>query len=165
MGYFNKVMLMGNVTRDPELRVVGNDTKVCDFGLATNRRYRTANGEDREETLFVDCSAFGRIAEVLAEYANKGKPLFIEGRLKFDSWEDRTTGAKRNKISVVVETFQFVGMKESAGENRPGERGSPRNPRNAPPRRRDAREGAPAATADESADMFDDAHYEEDIPF
>src|SRR5688500_13433211 len=87
MPSFNKVLLMGNLTRDPQLRHLANSTVVAEFGLACNRRYRTAAGEDREEVAFVDCTAFGRQAETIGQYCTKGKPLFVEGRLKYDTWE------------------------------------------------------------------------------
>ena len=121
MSSFNKVMLMGNLTRDPQVKHLPSNTVVADFGLACSRRYRTATGEDREEATFVDCSAFGRQAEVISQFCKKGKPLFIEGRLKFDSWDDKQTGAKRSKLSVVVENFQFVGGRDEAtGPGSPG---------------------------------------------
>lgn len=115
MPSFNQVMLMGNITRDPQLKQLPSQTVVAEFGLAVNRRYRTSDGEEREETCFVDCSAFGKQAEVLAEYAGKGKPLFVQGRLKYDTWEDKQNGAKRSKLSVVVENFQFVGGRDGSG--------------------------------------------------
>ncbi len=114
---FNKVMLMGHVTRDPELRQIPsqNDTPtpLADFGLACNRRYRSAAGEDREETLFIDCTVFGKSADTIARYVKKGKALFIEGRLRYETWEDNQ-GNKRSKVSVVVDTFQFVGGRDEA---------------------------------------------------
>ena len=114
MGFVNKVMLLGNTTREPNLRQLPSGTTVCDFGLATNRKYRSAAGEDKEETCFVDCAAFGKQAEVLHQYATKGKPLFVQGRLKYDTWEDKT-GAKRSKLSVTVENFQFLGSRDGGG--------------------------------------------------
>jgi single-strand DNA-binding protein len=114
MPSFNQVLLMGNVTRDPQLKTLPNGSQVADFGLAVNRKYRTAQGEDKEETCFVDCTAFGKQAEVIGQYCAKGKPLFIEGRLKFDTWEDKA-GGKRSKLSVVVNNFQFVGGREQEG--------------------------------------------------
>ena len=87
MASFNKVMMMGNLTRDPELRTLPSGTSVCDIGMATNRRYKTQDGQDREETCFVDLVVFGRQAEVLHQYKKKGDPLFIEGRLKLDTWD------------------------------------------------------------------------------
>src|SRR5438046_2777128 len=87
---------------------------VAEFGRAGNRRYRTQQGEDKEETLFVDCTAFGKQAEVINQYCTKGKPLFIEGRLKYESWDDKNGGGKRSKVTVVVENFQFVGSRNDA---------------------------------------------------
>lgn len=112
MSSFNKVLLMGNLTRDPQVRTLPSKSLVADFGLACSRRFKTAAGEDREETAFVDCSAFGRQAEVINQFCKKGKPLFVEGRLKFDTWDDKTSGAKRSKLTVVVENFQFVGGRD-----------------------------------------------------
>jgi single-strand DNA-binding protein len=111
MPSFNKVILMGNLTRDPQLKHLPNNLVVAEFGLACNRRYRTAAGEDKEEVAFVDCAAFGRQAETIGQYCTKGKPLFIEGRLKYDSWEDKSGQGKRSKLTVTVENFQFIGAK------------------------------------------------------
>ena len=111
MGFVNKIILMGNTTRDPELRQLPSGTTVCDFGMATNRVYKTAAGEEKQETVFVDCTAFGRTAEVIAEYCPKGRSLFVEGRLHYETWEDKT-GNRRSKLSVIVENFQFVGGRE-----------------------------------------------------
>ena len=108
MANFNRVILLGNLTRDPQLRYLPNNTAVCEFGLAVNRRWRDADGNMREETCFVDVSAFGRQAETINQYMAKGRPILIEGRLKFDSWTAQD-GSKRSKLSVVAERFQFVG--------------------------------------------------------
>lgn len=113
----NKVMLGGNLTRDIETREVGSGM-VANFGIAINRKYKTASGEQREEATFVDCEAWGRQAEVMAQYLSKGSPVFIEGRLKLDQWQE-DDGTKRSKMRVVVESFQFI----SGG----GERGSEDN--------------------------------------
>lgn len=107
-GSFNKVMLMGNLTRDVEIRHTSGNTAVGNFGLAVNRRFKTQSGEQREEVTFIDCEAWGRTAEVMSQYLSKGRSVFIEGRLKLDQWEDRNGGGKRSKLSVVVENFQFV---------------------------------------------------------
>ena len=85
---FNKVMLMGNLTRDPQVKQLPTNTTVVEFGLAVSRKFKTASGEDREEVAFVDCSAFGRQAETISQFCTKGKPLFVEGRLRYDSWDD-----------------------------------------------------------------------------
>lgn len=116
MASFNRVTLIGNLTRDPQLKQLPNgQTNVVEFGLATSRRYKTAAGEEKEETCFVDCAAFGKQADVIAQWCTKGKPLFIEGRLKFDSWDDKS-GGKRSKLSVVVENFQFLGGRDHASD-------------------------------------------------
>ncbi|HVS70524.1 MAG TPA: single-stranded DNA-binding protein [Phycisphaerae bacterium] len=111
MGFVNKVMLMGNLTRDPELRQLPSGSAVCDFTIATNRVYKTAAGEEKQETVFADCTAFGRTGEVIAEYCVQGRPLFVEGRLHYETWEDKA-GNRRSKLSVIVESFQFVGSRE-----------------------------------------------------
>ena len=114
MANLNKVMLIGNLTRDPELKHTPGGQAVCEIALAVNRKYRTKEGEDRDETTFVDCEAWGKQAEVLKQYMSKGKPLFVEGRLKLDTWEDKE-GGKRSKMRVVIENFQFLGTAGGAG--------------------------------------------------
>src|ERR687894_784801 len=120
MPSFNKVVLMGNLTRDPQLKHLPSSVVVAEFGLACNRRFRTAAGEDKEEVAFVDCTAFGRQAETIGQYCTKGKPLFVEGRLKYDAWDDKQGGGKRSKLTVVVENFQFIGGKGDAASDAPG---------------------------------------------
>lgn len=117
MASFNKVILMGNLTRDIEVKAIAGGQSVAKLGLAMNRRFRTKEGEDREETTFVDCEAWGRTAEVMGQYLRKGQPVFIEGRLKLDQWEDKD-GNKRSQLKVVVENFQFVGSKEGGSSRR-----------------------------------------------
>jgi single-strand DNA-binding protein len=107
MAGFNKVLLMGNLTRDPQLSYTPSQTAVVDFGLAVNRRWTSKGGESKEETCFVDCRAFGRQAENINKYLTKGRPVFVEGRLTFDSWTSQD-GTKRSKHRVTVETFQFL---------------------------------------------------------
>ena len=110
MASYNKVILMGNLTRDPELRTLPNSqTLVCDFSLAVNRRWKDAGGADREEVLFIDCAAFGKTAETIAGNLAKGRPIHVEGRLRLEQWEQ--DGQKRSKIRVVVEQFRFVDRK------------------------------------------------------
>jgi single-strand DNA-binding protein len=116
MPSFNRVTLIGNLTRDPELKSLPSGTAVCEFGLAMNRSYKTAGGEDREETTFVDCTAFAKQAEVLGQYVTKGRALFVEGRLKYDQWDDKNGGGKRSKITVVIDNFQFLGDRQQGGE-------------------------------------------------
>jgi single-strand DNA-binding protein len=105
---YNKVILAGNLTRDPTLRFLPSNTPICDFGLAINRKWKDRDGNQKDETCFVDCSAFGRSATTINEYVKKGEPLLIEGRLRFDIWEDKTTKQKRSKLGVIVEGFQFA---------------------------------------------------------
>ncbi len=108
MASFNRVFLLGNLTRDPELRYTPKGTAVVKLGLAVNRTWRDETGATKEEVTFVDVDAFGRQAETLAQYMRKGRPLFVEGRLRLDSWEDKQTNQKRSKLGVVLESFQFL---------------------------------------------------------
>ena len=149
MPNLNKVMLIGNLTRDPELRYIPSGAAVCEFGLAINRKWKGKDGgAAQEETCFVDCVAWARAAEVIAEYCHKGDPLYVEGRLQLDTWEARD-GAKRSKLRVVIENFQLLGGRKGgdAGEPRPA-------PARAEPAKR-----APADTRGGFAPMDDD------IPF
>ncbi len=114
MSNFNKVLLMGNLTRDPQLTDLPSETAVVDFGLAVNRKWKSREGEDKDETCFVDCRMFGRRAEVINKYCKKGNPLFIEGRLTFDSWQAQD-GTKRSKLRVTVENFEFIGGASGQG--------------------------------------------------
>src|SRR5215216_3810200 len=154
MASFNKVLLMGNLTRDPQLKYLPSQTAVAEFGLACNRKFRTAQGEDREEVTFVDVTAFGKQAEVINQYMTKGKPIFIEGRLKYDSWEDKQGGGKRSKITVVIENFQFVGGRDGGGggggaghEDGAGQDYDQRPQRQAPARQAPAARTAPRPAA------------------
>src|SRR4030043_486734 len=108
MANFNRVYLMGNLTRDPQLSYTPNQTAVVDFGMAVNRKWTSKDGEKKDETCFVDCRAFGRLAENINKYLRKGRPLFVQGRLTFDSWTAQD-GTKRSKHRVTVENFQFLG--------------------------------------------------------
>ena len=137
MASFNKVILVGNLTRDPELRYTPKGTAIAKIGLAVNRTWRTETGEQKEEVTFVDVDAFGKQAETLGQYMRKGSPILIEGRLRLDQWDDKQTGQKRSKLGVVVEGFQFLG-----GGQRPegGAATAPRpaRPATAPPTDGDA---------------------------
>jgi single-strand DNA-binding protein len=131
MSSVNKCILIGNLTRDPQTKQVTSGTLVCEFGIAMNRKYKVGE-EDREEVCFLDCAAFGRQGEVIQKYCQKGKSLYIEGRLKWDSWDDKNGGGKRSKVSVVVENFQFLGGKDDGGQKG----GEEREQNLAPPSRR-----------------------------
>lgn len=126
MPNYNKVLLMGNLTRDIELRHTAGNQPVANFGLAVNRRYKTKEGEAREEVSFFDCEAWGRTAEVMQQYLAKGRPVFIEGRLKQDTWEDQE-GGKRSKVKIVVESFEFINSR-GGGEGGEGGGGTNRAP-------------------------------------
>ncbi|MDB4775667.1 MAG: single-stranded DNA-binding protein [Phycisphaera sp. TMED9] len=116
MPSFNQVILIGNLTRDVELRHTPSNQTVANIGMAMNRQYQTKDGERREEVTFVDCEAWGRQAEVMAQYLSKGRPVMIQGRLKLDSWQDKE-GGNRSKLKVVVENFQFLGSREGGGNS------------------------------------------------
>ena len=115
MANVNKVILIGNVTRDPEVKFTPKGSAVADVGLAINRNYTLDNGEKREETIFVDVELWGRLAEIAGEYAKKGRPIYIEGRLRMDTWEDKTSGQKRSRMKVVGENLQLLGSRPSSG--------------------------------------------------
>ena len=109
MASFNKVILMGNLTRDPELRYTPSGTAIAKMGLAVNRVWRDSEGQQKEEVTFVDVDAFGKQAETIGQYMQKGRPILVEGRLKLDQWEDKNTGQNRSRLGVVLERFTFVG--------------------------------------------------------
>lgn len=115
MPNLNKVQLMGNITRDPEVRYTPKGTAVTDISLAINRNFTGDDGERREETTFVDITFWGRQAEVIGEYMKKGRPLYVEGRLQLDTWEDKASGQQRSRLKVVGENFQFLGSREDGG--------------------------------------------------
>jgi single-strand DNA-binding protein len=182
MASYNRVLLLGNLTRDPALKYTPSQMAVCEFGVACNRKFRTAQGEDREEVTFVDVTAWGKQAEVINQYMTKGKPIFIEGRLKYDQWEDKNGGGKRSKLTVVVENFQFIGGRDGGGgggggdqgrsydreggggeqrggeQQRPQQRGPARQPQNA---------GTPAASRPAPEQPFGEEQQfrDDDIPF
>jgi len=119
MASYNRVILMGNLTRDPELRYLPNNTPVVNFGMAMNRRYKDANGEQQEEATFVDCEAFARRAEVINQYMEKGRSLMVEGRLKLDQWQNQE-GQNRSKLKVIVENFTFTDSRSGGGQGQGG---------------------------------------------
>jgi single-strand DNA-binding protein len=107
MASMNKVVLMGNLTRPPEVKTLPSGNSVCEFGLAINRKFTTRDGDEREEVTYVELSCFGRGGEVIKQYCDKGSPLFVEGRLRYDSWQN-DKGEKRNRLSVIVDNFQLL---------------------------------------------------------
>lgn len=154
MANFNKVILAGNLTRDPELRYTPSGKAICKFALAVNRTWTTETGEKKEEATFVDIDAFGRQAEVIAQYMKKGRPFLVEGRLKLDQWDDKQTGQKRSRLGVILESFSFL------GDTRGGEAGGAPSP--LPPRPAAA---APASAAAPSAPSSDEPPQSDDVPF
>src|ERR1041384_2166550 len=138
MASFNKVILLGNLTRDPEVRYTPKGSAVCDLGVAVNRQYTLDSGEKREEVTYVDVVLWSRLAEIAGEYLKKGRPVFIEGRLQMDTWDDKQTGQKRSKLRVIGETMQLLGSRPPAGtgaaegseEDRPARVAKPATPPN-----------------------------------
>ena len=162
MANFNKVILAGNLTRDPELRYTPKGTAIASFGLAINRRWKSETGEMKEEVTFVDVDAFGRQAEVVAQYMKKGRPFLVEGRLKLDTWEDKNTHQKQSKLKVILESFSFIDSKgPDAGA------GGGAVPSGEPARRpaAPAKPPAAAATAAAPADNGEPPPEEDDVPF
>lgn len=156
MANLNKVFLMGNLTRDPETRVTPGGLSICKFGLAVNRVWRDKEGNQQEETTFVDVDAFGRQAETISKYVTKGRGLFVEGRLKLDQWENNA-GEKRSKLKVVLDNFQFIGGRgDGPGGGDSSDSGGSPYEENSPP----ARSAGPAANKPASRDDIED-----DVPF
>ena len=157
MANLNKVQLIGNVTRDPEVKYTPKGSAVTDLGLAINRFFSPENGEKREETTFVDVTLWGRQAEVAGEYCKKGRSVYIEGRLQLDSWEDKTTGQKRNRLRVVGENMQLLGSRPGSSNNSGEEGGGYRSSRTEPAAQNERpstpRPPAPAAAMDEDDDI------------
>jgi single-strand DNA-binding protein len=162
MANLNKVFLMGNLTRDPELRYTPKGTAVAKLGLAVNRVWKTETGETKEEVTFVDVDAFGRQAETIGQYCKKGRPLFIEGRLRLDQWDDKQTGQKRSKLGIVLESFQFLGSGNRAeGGHSEGGSFESAAPRRAPAAPTRAAAPAPAEPPMDEPPMPSD----DDVPF
>ncbi len=115
---FSKAIIAGNITRDPELRSTPNGASVCSFSVAVNRVYRDSNGEQKEEVSFIDCSAWGKLGEMIGQYAKKGSGVLVSGRLSQRSWEDKNGGGKRSRTEIVVEDFNFTGSaRDNNGSN------------------------------------------------
>ena len=147
MANFNKVILAGNLTRDPELRYTPKGTAIAKIGLAINRKWKSETGEMKEETTFVDVDAFGKTAETIGQYLKKGRPILIEGRLRYQTWDDKQSGQKKSKLAVVMENFQFMDSGGGRGEGAP----APSRP-------------AAAAAAPEAPDA-EPPHEGDDVPF
>jgi single-strand DNA-binding protein len=153
MASFNKVILIGNLTRDVELRYLGNGTAVSDVSLAVNESYKNKEGQKVDNTVFVECTLWGKTAELAGQYLAKGKPVMFEGKLKLDQWDDKETGKKRSKLGVTVESMQFLGA-PSGGKDAPQEEERPRQ--------QQTRQSAPAKQ---------NSHYDnqsaggDDVPF
>ena len=147
---YNRVVLVGNMTRDPESRALPSGQPLTKFSLAINRSYSTKEGEKREEVTYVDVDAFGKQAEVIAKYCSKGSGILVEGRLKQDSWDDKKTGEKRTKLGVILENFTFIGGRAS-GAAEGGDSPAPRS---------GGARGGSAGSAAPSSDAPDD-----DVPF
>ncbi|MBR3320034.1 single-stranded DNA-binding protein [Candidatus Saccharibacteria bacterium] len=147
---FSKAIIAGNITRDPELRSTPSGNSVCSFSVAVNRVYRDANGENKEDVSFIDCSAWGKLGEMIANYAKKGTGVLVSGRLSQRTWEDKNGAGKRSRVEIVVEDFNFTG----AAAGRDGNTGS--------------NYSAPAASSSAPADVPDDIPEEidlSDVPF
>ncbi len=166
MANFNKVILMGNLTRDPQLSYLPSQTPVVEIGLAVNRRWRDQQGQQREDTCFIDCRCFGRQAEVINQYLSKGRPVLVEGRLDYDTWEAQD-GSKRSKHRVTIERFSFVDSQGGGGggnnyNNNQTRQAPPMGgPQQAPPQNnpQNDQQGPPPSSYDE------DSIGGEDIPF
>ena len=159
MASFNKVILVGNLTRDPELRYTPKGTAIAKIGLAVNRTWRNEAGETKEEVTFVDVDVFGRTAENVGQYMRKGRPLLVEGRLRLDTWDDKQTGQKRSRLGVVAETVQFLGSPAGGGGEGGGGGGS-----SAPSAPRAPRPAASAPSAPDSVEG-DLPPESDDVPF
>lgn len=171
MASYNKVMLMGNLTRDPEVRYTPKGSAVADLAIAVNRVYTADNGEKREEVTYVDVVLWARLAELAGQYLTKGRPVFIEGRLQMDSWEDKQTGQKRSRLRVVGEVMQFLdGKREGSGEEHSaasGSGGSQRSPArsgNAGQRSQPSKQSQPANDEFHEGPITDGLD-DDDIPF
>lgn len=152
MASYNRVILVGNLTRDPEVKYTPKGTAIIDIGLAVNRSYSTDAGEKREEVTFIDVTLWGRTAEIVGEYCKKGRPLMVEGRLHMETWDDKATGQKRSKLKVVGENIQLLGSRGEGDDKAKGGQHS------APPARRPA--APPQKPQDPDLDQPED-----DIPF
>ncbi|MCX5683939.1 MAG: single-stranded DNA-binding protein [Planctomycetota bacterium] len=165
MANYNKVLLMGNLTRDPQLRYTPNKQAVCDFGIAINRKWKGADGQMHEEVCFVDCTAWAGRAEAICKYLTKGQPIFVEGRLNYRTW-DGPDGKKRSKLDVVIDQFQFIGGKGGGqgGGSRPAPAAQPQS--QSPDAQRQAASGAESQAPPAGSEYDFTQDVEDDtIPF
>lgn len=125
MASFNKVILIGNLTRDPEVKSLPKGTAVCNISMAVNRRWKNDAGEEKEEVYFADCKAFGRQAETIGQYVKKGHPLMVEGRLTREEWDDKKTGEKKSATRIMIETFQFLKGRDEGAAPAPRREAAP----------------------------------------
>lgn len=168
MASYNRVVLVGNLTRDPQVRYTPSSTAVCEIGLAVSRQWFDKQSNSRkEETTFVDVTLWGRTAEVAGEYLSKGRPVLIEGRLQLDQWEDKNTGDKRSKLRVVGETMQMLGSRGDGGGKSGGNQGGQRQQAPAP-----QQESAGSSSGQSSNEMppspvdsFYDSTPDDEVPF
>ena len=160
MASLNKVLLIGNLTRDPEVRMLPSGRSVCKFGLAMNRNFKDAEGNRREETTFVDVESFGPRGEALARFFTKGKPIFVEGRLKLDQWESQT-GEKRSRLLVELDNWEFVGSRQDSYDNQ-----LPQQSQDVPQEQSvPTQEQAESSPETDSPASTDDPDLNEDVPF
>lgn len=165
MASYNKVLLMGNLTRDIEVRHLPSGQAVANVGLAVNRRFKTNEGEQREEVTYVDCEAWGKTAEIMAKFLSKGRPVFVEGRLKLDTWQDKTDGSNRSKMKVVVESFQFIDSKGGPGGGGGEGGGGFNGARSGAPARAGAAGGGGGGSGGGGGESYEQEFNEDDIPF
>jgi single-strand DNA-binding protein len=181
MANYNRIVLVGNLTRDPQLKYLPSQMPVVEFGMAVNHKFKTRDGQERDEVLFIDCSCFGKGAEIINTYCQKGKQLLVEGRLKYDSWEDKQGGGKRSKHTVVVDNFQFLGSREggggapqqsyddAGGGEAPPQRSAPARPAQRPPQQARPPQARPAPQQPppqgEAPYGEEQQFSEDDIPF
>lgn len=169
MASYNKVILLGNLTRDPELRYTPKGQAVAKLGLAVNRSYKSETGETKEEVTFIDVDAWGKQAELIGQYLKKGNPLFVEGRLRLDQWDDKNTGQKVSKLKVVMENFQFVGgnrgSEAGGGVGGGGGGGGYGAPSQAAPQQQPQRPSRPSPAPPSSDGGEGPAGEVDDVPF
>ncbi len=166
MASYNKVIMIGNLTRDPELRALPTGTPVVEFGLASTRRYNSQNSGQREQTCFIDVRFYGRLAEVIHTYMKKGRPILVEGRLEYASWTSQD-GSKRSKHRIIGETFQFLGSRQDDRNSTPSRPRQDYSSPQAPPEPPPAETGGsyPSASEEPGPEYFAEGNGEEPLPF